>query len=103
MLDLDGDFCGKKMECVGVGISGGGPPWAHETGGMPRGCGRALHSRGLVLAPPDVFSVPNILKYSRTYHTKLALHLENFYFRVIFYCMDNSENRQKILFLLYLI
>ena len=33
VLELDGDFFGKKMECVGVGISGGGPPWAHETGG----------------------------------------------------------------------
>ena len=45
MLELDGDFFGKKMGCVGAGISGGGPPGAHETGG------RALHSRGLVLAP----------------------------------------------------
>ena len=89
------------MKCVGAGISGGEPPGAHETGGAPyRG---ALHSRGLVLAPPAVFSVPKILKYSIKNHTKFAGHLENFYFRGIFYCMDNSENRQKILFLLYLI
>ena len=39
MLELDGDFFGKKMECVGAGISGGGPPGAHETGGAPRGLG----------------------------------------------------------------
>ena len=39
MLELDGDFFGKKMECVGAGISGGGPPGAYEIGGMPRGCG----------------------------------------------------------------
>ena len=102
MLELDGDFFGKKMECVGAGISGGGPPGAHETGGAPRWGGRALHSRGLVLAPPAVFSVPKILKYSIKNHTKFAGHLEHFYFRDIFYCTDNSENRQIILFLLYL-
>ena len=37
MLELDGDFLGRKMKCVGAGISGGGPPWAHEAGGAPRG------------------------------------------------------------------
>ena len=78
MLELDGDFFGKKMECVGAGISGGGPPWAHETGG------RALHPRGQVLAPSIVFSVPKILKYSIKNHTKFAGHLEHFYFRDIF-------------------
>ena len=80
------------MECVGVGISGGESPGAHVTGG------RALLSRGLVLGPPAVFSVPKILKYSRKNHTKFAGHLEHFYFRSIFYCMDNSENRRIILF-----
>ena len=84
MLELDGDFLGKKMECVGAGISGGGPPGAHETGGTSKGRGRALHSRGLVLAPPAVFSVPKILKYSRKNHTKFAGHLEHFYFWTIF-------------------
>ena len=39
------------MKCVGAGISGGG----HQ--------GPTRH-RGQVLAPPDVVSVPNILKYS---------------------------------------
>ena len=34
MLELDGDFFGRK-ECVGAGISGGEPPWAHEAGGAP--------------------------------------------------------------------
>ena len=84
MLELDGDFFGKKMECMGAGISGGGTPGAHETGGTPREGGRALHSRGLVLAPPAVFSVPKILKYSRKNHTKFAGHLEHFYFWTIF-------------------
>ena len=76
-----------------------GPPWAHEIVGAPRGCGRALHPRGQVLAPLQYFQC---LKYSRKNHIKLAWHLENFYFWDIFYCIDNSENRQNILFLLYL-
>ena len=80
---------------MGVGISGGGPPWAHEAGGAPRGAGRALHPRGQVLAPPAVFSVSDILKYSRKNHISFLGHLENFYFWGIFYCTDNSENRQK--------
>ena len=73
------------MKCVGAGISGGGPPGAHEIGGAPRECGRALHPRGQVLAPPAVFSVPKILKYSIKNHTKFAGHLEHFYFRDIFF------------------
>ena len=63
--------------------------------GAHPGGGRALDPRGQVLAPPDVFSVPDILKYSRKNHIKFLGHLENFYFRGIFYCTDNSENRQK--------
>ena len=71
--------------------------------GAPWRGGRALDPRGQVLAPPTVFSVPKIIKYSIKNHTKFAGHLENFYFQDIFYYMDNSENRQIILFLLYLI
>ena len=67
----------------------------------PRGRGRALDPHGQVPAPPDVFSVPDILKYSRKNHISISGHLENFYFRGIFYCTDNSENRHKILILLY--
>ena len=48
MLELVIRVCGRKMKCVGAGISGGGPPWAHEAGG------RAHHSRGQVAAPPAV-------------------------------------------------
>ena len=33
--------------------------------GAPSKGGRAMDPRGQVLAPPDVFSVPDILKYSR--------------------------------------
>ena len=48
----------------------------------PRGRGRALDPRGQVLAPPVVFSVPDILKYSRKNHISISGHLENFYFLV---------------------
>ena len=65
MLELDGDFFGRKKKCVGAGISGGGPLWAHEAGGAPCRGGCALDPRGQVPAPPGVFSVPHILKYSR--------------------------------------
>ena len=37
VLELDGDFFGRKKKCVGAGISGGGPLGAHEAGGAPRG------------------------------------------------------------------
>ena len=63
--------------------------------GRAQGVGRALDPRGQVLVPPDVFSVPIILEYSRKNHILFSGHLENFYFWCIFYCMDKSENRQK--------
>ena len=65
---LASDVCGRNKECVVAGISGGEPPWAHEAGGVPMGVGRALHPHGQVLAPPVVFSVPDILKCSRKNH-----------------------------------
>ena len=61
MLELDGDFFGRKMECVGAGISGGGPPWAHKAGGAPYRDGRTQDPCSQVPAPPAVFSVPDIL------------------------------------------
>ena len=39
VLELVGDFFGRKKKCVGAGISGGEPPWVHEEGGAPRGVG----------------------------------------------------------------
>ena len=52
--------------------------------GHAQGGGRARDPRGQVPAPPDVFSVPDILKYSRKNHISFSGHLENFYFRGIF-------------------
>ena len=79
-------FFWRKKEWMGVGISGGGT-WG------PQGQGRALHPCGQLVRPPGVFFAPEILKYCKNNHTKFSGHLENFYFRDIFYCMDNSENR----------
>ena len=86
---------------MGAGISGGG-----HVG--PTRQGRAQGGRAcsppswLASVAPGVFLVPKILKYSIKNHTKFAGHLEHFYFRDIFHCTSNSENRQIILFLLYL-
>ena len=62
---------------------------------VPRGRGRALDPRGQVLAPPDVFSVPDILNIPE----KIIFHFRGiwrtFIFGVFLYCADNSENRQE--------
>ena len=39
-FELASDVFGRKKECVVAGISGGEPPWAHETAGRAQG-GRA--------------------------------------------------------------
>ena len=78
MLELDGDFFWEEE-----GVCGCRNKWRGATMG-PRGRGRALDPRGQVLAPPAVFSVPDILKYSRKNHIPFSGHLENFYFRGIF-------------------
>ena len=64
-------------------------------GGAPCRGGRALDPRGQVLAPPVVFSVPDILKYSREIILNWQGIWRTFIFGVFLYCMDNSENRQK--------
>ena len=48
MLELVFRVCVRKRKKMGAGISGGGPPWAHEAGG------RAHHPHGQVAAPPAV-------------------------------------------------
>ena len=93
VLELVGDFFGRK-KCVGAGISGGGHCGPTRQGARPGG-GRALDPRGQVLAPSTVFSVPNILKYSK----KIIFHFQGiwrtFIFGVFLYCTDNPENRQE--------
>ena len=58
MLELDIRVWGRKNECMGARISGGGPPWAHEAGARAQGVGRTLHPRGQVAAPPAVIFAP---------------------------------------------
>ena len=76
---------------MGAGISGGGPPGAHETGGRALK-GGSLHSRGLVLAPPVVFLVPKILKYS----IKIILNLQGIWSTFIFGIFFIARIIQKI-------
>ena len=92
MLELYGDFfweedgvcgCRNKWRGATVGPRGRGAPC--------RG-GHALDSRGQVLAPPAVFSVPDILKYSRKIIFQFQGIWRTFIFGVFFHCTDNSEN-----------
>ena len=73
MLELDGDFFGRKKKCVGAGISGGEPSWAHEAGARPP-------PSWLGACPPAVFSMPKILKYS----IKIILNLQGIWSTFIF-------------------
>ena len=54
VLELVIHVWGRNKKRMGAGISGGGPPWAHEAGGAPRGVGHALHPYGQAAAPPAV-------------------------------------------------
>ena len=62
VLELVGDFFWEEE-----GVCGCRNKWRGATMG-PRGRGRALDPHGQVLAPPAVFSMPDILKYSRKNH-----------------------------------
>ena len=87
---------------MGAGIVERGHVGPTRQGARPGGRARTGPSwRGG--GSPDVFSVLDILKYSTKNHISFSGHLENFHFRGILYCTDNSENRRIILFLLYLI
>ena len=71
--------------------------------GRAQGVGRALHPRGQVLAPPAVFSVPDIPKYSRK---KIIFKFQGiwrtFIFGVFLYCTDNQITDRKIfIFILF--
>ena len=74
VLELDGDFFGRKMECVGAGISGGGPPWAHETGGVPGGVGVPSTLVARWMPPYCVLSA----KYSQIFQKKSYLDFRAF-------------------------
>ena len=96
VLELVGDFFGRKKKCVGVGISGGGPPWAHEAGGAPSTLvGRWLTP--LLCSECQIFSniLENIIfKFQGIWRT--------FIFEVFLYCTDNQITDRKIfIFILF--
>ena len=84
-------------------MCGGWNKWRGPTWG-PRGRGRALYPCGHAAAPPAVFSVPDILKYSRK---KIIFKFQGiwrtFIFGVFFIEREIQKIDRKILFLLYLI
>ena len=96
-FELDNGACGRKKECVGAGISGGGPPWAHEAGGTPS----TLVARWM--PPCYVLSA----KYSQIFQKKIIFKFQGiwrtFIFWVFLYCTDNQITGKKIFFLFYLI
>ena len=85
VLELVGDFFGRKKECVVAGISGGEPPWAHEAGGAPW----TLVARcllPLLCSQCQIFSnIPEkiMFKFQGIWRT--------FIFRVFLYCTDNQR------------
>ena len=65
------------------------------------GGGRALDPRGQVLAPPDVFSVPDILKYSRKIIFKFQGIWRTFIFGVFFIALIIQKTDRKYYFALF--
>ena len=78
-----------------------GPPGAHEARGRAQGGGRALDPRGQVLAPSDVFLVPDILKYYR----KIIFHFQGiwrtFIFGVFFIARIIQKTDRNTIFALF--
>ena len=56
------DFFWRKTKWMVAGISEGAPRRTHKPGERAQGGGRALQACGPLVQPPDVFSVPQILK-----------------------------------------
>ena len=73
-------------------------PTSHQ--GAPWGGGHAPWACGPLVYPPDVFSVPKILKYSIKIILNFQGILRTFIFSSFFYCTDKIENRKIVAFLL---
>ena len=82
---------------MGAGISGGGPPWAHEAGGVPYRGGAPPSWPGGSSLRGD-FCIVN----SQIFPKKIILNwhgiLRTFIFGIFLYCTNKSGNRHKILF-----
>ena len=79
------------------GVCGSWNKWRGATMG-PRGRGRALDPRGQVLAPPGVFSVPNILKYSKKIIFNFQGIWRTFIFGVFFIAWIIQKTNRKYYF-----
>ena len=84
MLELVFRVCVRQRKKMGAGISGGGPPWAHEAGGRAQG-GRARPPPTWPggSSPRGNFCTVNSQIFPKN-HIKLAWHSEDFYFWDIF-------------------
>ena len=91
MLELVGDFFGRKKECVVAGISGGEPPWAHEAGDAPRGVGTPWTLVARFLLPLLCFQC---LKSSNI-PEKIILNLQGIWSTFIFGLFFNARIIQK--------
>ena len=101
VLELVFRVCVRKKECVGAGISGGGHRGPTRQGARPIGVGVPWTLVARCLLPCCVLSA----RYSQIFqknHISISGHLENFYFRGIFYIARIIQKTdRKILFLLY--
>ena len=96
VLELVFRVCGRKKKRMGAGISGGGPPWAHEAGGAPS----TLVARWLAPLVCSLFhKSSNILE-------KIIFNFQGiwrtFIFGVFLYCKDNQiTDRKLFIFILF--
>ena len=95
VLELDGDFFGRKKKCVGAGISEGEPPWAHEAGGAPW----TLVARCLL--PCCVLSARYSQIFQKKSYSIFRAFGELLFSGYIYIARINQETDRKILFLLY--
>ena len=103
VLELVGDFFGRKKKCVVVGISGGEPPWAHEAGGRAQG-GRARPPPSWPGACPSCCVLS--ARYSQIFQKKSYSIFRAFgelLFSRYFYIarINQKTDRKKYYFLLY--
>ena len=78
VLELVGDFFGRKKKCMGAGRSGGGPRGTHKAGGTPWTLVAMCWLPSLCV---QCHISSNILEKN---HISFSGHLEDFYFWGIF-------------------
>ena len=97
-FELVDDFFLEQDEVCGCKDKWRGPTWGPRGRGRARRVGAPSTLVGtwlLSLRCSQCLKSSNILEKNPIYFSG---HLENFYFRGIFYCTRNSENRQNMAF-----